>query len=321
VRHNTKELTWRLQQEVCYDFVTDCWKMSKYQYTPLEDGHIRIFEIASGKPDDAICCTIRHCLLTPDLKYNSLSYTWGAPALNRLIYITPTDNEPTSDGLATLAVTSSLHSALNRVRSINENLFLWADAICINQNNIPEKNTQICLMRNIYEGATSTFVHLGEAADNSHLVPDLVKEILKTGLQDSYDRGWIVSFELRDVLPPLSSPSWKALDALFRRPWFQRVWVIQEAVLSKRMELLCGSWSIDFEDLQRVVRIDMAQRNNEEDKALYELTSTGRNSFFRMSNIRRRYNEGDRNSLLGLVFIANRKELLVFPLSSIWTYL
>jgi len=39
-----------------------------------------------------------------------------------------------------------------------------------------------------------------------------------------------------------SDPKWIALGLLYKRPWFQRVWVIQEVVLSRGdVSIFCGS--------------------------------------------------------------------------------
>jgi hypothetical protein len=42
----------------------------------------------------------------------------------------------------------------------------WVDALCIDQNNIPEKNSQVSKMKEIYEGAKKIVVWLGPAADD-----------------------------------------------------------------------------------------------------------------------------------------------------------
>jgi hypothetical protein len=54
--------------------------------------------------------------------------------------------------------------------------------------------------------------------------------------------------EERESLPGFNSPQWKALDALLTRPWFTRVWVLQELVLSRDAVLICGQRSICWED-------------------------------------------------------------------------
>jgi hypothetical protein len=40
---------------------------------------------------------------------------------------------------------------------------MWIDQCCINQTDIPERNSQVLIMRDIYRGASETLVWLGEA--------------------------------------------------------------------------------------------------------------------------------------------------------------
>jgi hypothetical protein len=46
---------------------------------------------------------------------------------------------------------------------------LWIDAICINQNNVAEKNIQVQPMVQIYRQASSVLVWLGESTETSNL--------------------------------------------------------------------------------------------------------------------------------------------------------
>ena len=59
-------------------------------------------------------------------------------------------------------VSSNLFSALRQLRRREEQRVLWVDALCINQNDMTEKATQILLMGNIYSDIESTIAWLGE---------------------------------------------------------------------------------------------------------------------------------------------------------------
>ena len=62
----------------------------EFIYTPLESGEgvdtIRVIEIHAGSDQAPLCCTIRHVRLTDNPQYEALSYCWGDPALNQVIY-------------------------------------------------------------------------------------------------------------------------------------------------------------------------------------------------------------------------------------------
>lgn len=56
-----------------------------------------------------------------------------------------------------------------------------------------------------------------------------------------------------DLLQSLTNIDWRSVAHLSHRPWFQRLWIIQEVVLSKRAVLVCSRssipWNYCFEDI------------------------------------------------------------------------
>ncbi|KAI4247405.1 MAG: hypothetical protein LQ352_006161 [Teloschistes flavicans] len=92
-------------------------------------------------------------------EYEALSYTWGSATQDCPIQIhTISDTVHTE----TVLVTQHLHAALLRLRQLTTPRLVWIDQLCINQNNIPEKNAQVRLMADIYKRALRTVVWLGE---------------------------------------------------------------------------------------------------------------------------------------------------------------
>lgn len=78
--------------------------------------------------------------------YHALSYVWGDPNPSHQILL---------DGKA-LKITKSLYVALRAIqRDANEqSILVWADAICINQQDLEERSAQVVLMRETYHAAT-----------------------------------------------------------------------------------------------------------------------------------------------------------------------
>jgi len=60
-----------------------------------------------------------------------------------------------------LAITQNLHSALFRLLLLNKARLIWADAICINQEDTEERSSQARLMKDIYQLASSVIIWLG----------------------------------------------------------------------------------------------------------------------------------------------------------------
>jgi hypothetical protein len=92
-------------------------------------------------------------------------------------------------------------------------------------------------MRRIYKRASSVQVWLGEEADNSSLAIDLLTTL---GVPPKHAPGektiTYPSFTEAEVMR-----NWDALRALFKRPWWERVWIRQEIALHRVVKVWCGS--------------------------------------------------------------------------------
>ena len=212
---------------------------SSYQYQPLEPGEIRLLQLLPRKPhvqNDPVRFHIVHTSFArchiPDsfFSYEAVSYVWGGDRTD-LVYCD--DSE--------ILVTPNLVSALSRLREKMPEYpgfhrTLWADSICINQNDVVERSHQVRLMRDIYSHATRVIIWLG----GSQEVEDNLTRI------KNRDRSQ-VRFDLRlgRAFADWSMP----VTRIFDQPWFQRVWVIQEVVFAANAIVLGGKASIKWEQL------------------------------------------------------------------------
>src|SRR5208282_5570910 len=62
-----------------------------------------------------------------------------------------------------LKLTDSLHGALRQIRYTDQKRRLWADQICINQEDTEERSEQVQFMNMIYKNASMVLVWLGPA--------------------------------------------------------------------------------------------------------------------------------------------------------------
>lgn len=140
--------------------------------------------------------------------YEALSWSWGKDEWNKRIEID-------RDGVRHyFIVPETLIHAFSALRRKRRERTLWVDAICIDQNNDDEKSQQVPMMSEIYGGAKSVCVWLGQGDDDSKMAFDFIKnEILK--LED-FDK-------LCDN--PTAAPKWNAMFSLMKRPWFSRRWI------------------------------------------------------------------------------------------------
>lgn len=133
----------------------------------------------------------------------------------------------------------NLFEALKAIRKEDEELFLWADGICINQADTAERNHQVGLMGNIYRNAKNIRIWLGPAGEKSDFVLDYVE---RDG--DSFRRE--KAGETLETIPESEQKAFlAAFRALHRRPYWGRSWVKQEVILARELVVHCGTKSVD----------------------------------------------------------------------------
>ena len=142
--------------------------MAPYTYSPLKcKSEIRLLRLSPSLEDyEPLCGTLVHVDLDSHPHYKTLSYTWGEPDFACTIKL---------DG-NTLAITQGLHAALRQLRSIGV-VVVWADAICVNQKSISERNHGVSLMQRVYGNCDECLIYLGEERDNSSIIPGFLKQL------------------------------------------------------------------------------------------------------------------------------------------------
>ncbi|GKU10149.1 unnamed protein product, partial [Fusarium langsethiae] len=147
--------------------------------------------------------------------YEALSYAWGPG--DKPFSITVNDGD--------FQIGANLHAALGNLRHSTFERIIWVDALCINQEDATEKGQQVQSMAKIYAKANSVIVWLGEAADESD---EALREICRAAVKS-----------------PTNENDPKNILSLLHRPWFQRIWVLQEVAAARHVLIKCGSTEID----------------------------------------------------------------------------
>ena len=176
-------------------------------------------------------CSIEHATLSHQDQelvdhYVALSYVWGDPTDTRQIII----------GGCPFYITATLESALRHIRDPERIIRIWADALCINQANEFERNQQVSQMGTIYAVAQHTVIFLGDSTEQTD---SIFIELTSLGTTGS------VRPPGADLRLKYSEVAFESLTDGFRtqilqRPWFTRVWVFQELLLSRDPWLQCG---------------------------------------------------------------------------------
>ncbi|KAK1749997.1 TPR-like protein [Echria macrotheca] len=199
-----------------------------YSYTPLDTTSecTRLIKIDNRSHAEPVKCQVYTFPLSQCPPYIALSYTWGDPkGRGKLIDL---------DGKR-FTVRENLGSFLRTINYEGDELF-WIDAICIDQSSHAERNHQVGLMRSIYTQAVRVMVWLGEGDTKSDLSVDYITKGISSGLD------------------PSSSALHTALEHLFTRPYWTRVWIVQEVMLARDVVFLCGRQSFTWDQVNMIRR-------------------------------------------------------------------
>ena len=195
---------------------------------------IRLLEIQQGAFSDMILCSLSTAVLTEKPQYDALSYVWGDKHAE-----TPT----MVDGIPVRA-TENLDAAMRHLRRLDQSTFIWIDALCINQENTPERNHQVGMMGDIYRGAQEVFAWLGELDAETDKVLSMIESF-----------GSDIMLHWDSALPHaisgdmVSASQFVGLCRLLSRPWWTRVWTVQEAILPERLTFVCGKRKVEAANL------------------------------------------------------------------------
>jgi hypothetical protein len=99
-------------------------------------------------------------------------------------------------------------------------------------------------MKRIHSECRTGIIYLGETADESNLVPEFLETLTQSIVKLNRRTKKPLKFdpENEHLFPEENHPGWRRLVALLNRPWFRRVWVIQEFALPPDIQLICGEW-------------------------------------------------------------------------------
>jgi len=105
-------------------------------------------------------------------------------------------------------------------------------------------------MGNIYSQANRVILWLGPATYNINVLIDSLKQLQEESIKHAYkdwkltDKRWIdlwslIQPTLRSQHPGLVTQQCKGMECLLGRPWFKRVWILQE-VANARAAIVCS---------------------------------------------------------------------------------
>lgn len=238
----------------------------EFEHISLErpDQQIRLLKLLPGENDDNIRCQLKVVdIFTSDTShgdspsrpvdpYCAVSYTWGSESQPQQIWI---------DGRH-LTVRRNCWYALQQARHLVPELPIWIDSICIDQGNsndrrpeavrdaaLREKSSQVRMMDKIYRTAQDTLVSLGPHLDDSNYLfyastyvdqepsPPEPRDQSEPFNPEDFDYEGVLKAYWADCdYTRLAS----SLTAFMSRPYWTRIWIVQELILSDNPIIVCG---------------------------------------------------------------------------------
>ncbi|KAF4496026.1 heterokaryon incompatibility (het-6OR allele), partial [Fusarium agapanthi] len=240
-------------------------------YAPLDRSRreIRVIEILSTKPK--IVCNLSTVSLGQGPEFSAISYLWGDKGKSEAI---------TVNGIERF-ITPSLANALEYVpyhwkSAFPERQFkscrVWADALCINQDENLEKSHQVELMKFIYPAAEIVFscLDIGALQSDVRIAFKTCETLAKSALEldlvrpaynlyanikerNAQDLEWLLQHPFLDGKCPINSQEFtdaeQAVARMFQLKYWERAWILQELVLSKRVVVIHQLEFIDLKSL------------------------------------------------------------------------
>lgn len=164
-----------------------------------------------------------------------------------------------------ISVTQNLKNALRYIRKQECPVWMWADAICINQQDDKEREVQVQMMRDIYGTAKIVTVFLGSGTDEGLSLIGEINRIggmaVAAGIQSLNDEELIdllndridnSSNEVKRAVVELADQAgrdfpWEAYNDFTKYDYWKRVWVFQEFCITPECRIMFGRDETDFE--------------------------------------------------------------------------
>jgi hypothetical protein len=210
-----------------------------YRYAVLEKNHFRLVKILR-KSMSTLSCEISHHRLETSQKYTAISYAWGDGIEKDTIKLEKTTRDEHGRSLRKeipVAVPISLHGALNVLRQAHDDVYVWVDALCIDQKNTLERSEQVQLMSDIYGRAHQVAIWLGPGLNYGAAAVRLIRDLAAAKANAP---ALIADHSRRK--------DFTALVSLFERDYWKRLWVVQEVFIPKPEKIMvyCGDSKLDW---------------------------------------------------------------------------
>ncbi|KAF3006387.1 hypothetical protein E8E14_008508 [Neopestalotiopsis sp. 37M] len=230
-----------------------------YTPIPVKSWQTRLLRICNDPgPGSRICCRLLVANVIyydgmvvneegndKEVSYIALSYEWGRPEYLRVVQVNGTS----------FPITENLFQALRALRSAMGDVYLWADALCINQYNEAEKSIQVRRMQTIYRKASKVVAWNPQWDEDMHsiLTKALNMETRHQNTPGKENHRFISNPDSQNeaVQDGSEQHSTQCLELAYRilatasnPPLFRRIWVRQEIYNARTLH--CQYQHVEF---------------------------------------------------------------------------
>lgn len=225
-------------------------------YQPLNTyrQEIRLIEVLSI--EEPIVCQLSVVSLLEKPRYSALSYVWGDAANKETIVVKGIIVQVTVNLKAALRNFGRHWKVFNPNRDPSS-MRIWADALCINQNDTDEISSQVRLMERVYSCPDLVMAWLGSEDQKTSLALTMLCQFVeefqaaKYDLKILKDLHWLKNhpylWEIEENTleeDEVGNPVWDAIFLLNSLPYWRRVWTLQEQVLAPALVFSCPSTAV-----------------------------------------------------------------------------
>ncbi|CAG5166866.1 uncharacterized protein ALTATR162_LOCUS6989 [Alternaria atra] len=203
---------------------------------PVDETSIRLLRFSQTE-DGIFIGKLRKFPIAGAPHYYTASYVWGKRKYAGVTVNVKTGRLPILDSLVPFLQMVTHHGDFKGTD------WWWIDSLCINLGDSREREKQVRIMAEIYKKARRAIVWLGEEKDDTSDCTDAIDfmHYLST-LQIAFN-GDDIAMRKKLENPEFTNKC-AAVSNLLARPWWTRVWTLQEFVLPKEVKLYCGMASI-----------------------------------------------------------------------------
>ncbi|KAH8763750.1 heterokaryon incompatibility protein-domain-containing protein [Diaporthe sp. PMI_573] len=215
-------------------------------YAPLDEGRNEIRVLKVSRPiqngADAFQADLVCVSLDEDPAYLALSYAWGDTSV--VGYFA---SHRGSQGRR-IPYNKGIFDITNNILAPGTTLYLWIDALCINQEDLSERASQVAMMGTIFAQARQVIAFIGEADEISTTAMDFILRtvncICAHGSISKSGTAPTLTTLLSEIGP--APRDCESIRGLISRRWFRRFWVVQEIALGNDPVLVCGKHSLQW---------------------------------------------------------------------------